>query len=187
MVNTVKSGSIGSIKDVEATFTKLENPANRELTDVMYGGSFTELASYTLLPIVKILGTNYNAVRFESFKNEKGIDIYTKAYLNYENAIATSKNGLGVKSEGQLIISGTKGYCIVEAPWWKTKSFELRFEDAEANEKNFFKFLGDGLRYELSDFVAVINGYGNKAYRLTREESVVMAELMERFLAMNRK
>lgn len=182
LVSTVKSGVIGEIKDVEATFTKLEKLSTRELTDEKYGGSFTELASYTLLPIIKIFGTEHKDVRFQSFKNEKGIDIYTKAYLSYEDATATSKNGLGVKSEGQLIISGTKGYCVAEAPWWKTKSFELRFEDADANDKSFYKFLGDGLRYELSDFVAVVNGYGNKAYRLTREESIAMAGLMEQFL-----
>lgn len=182
LINTIKSGVIGEVKDVEATFTKLENPKNRELTDTKYGGSFTELASYTLLPIIKILGMDYKEIRFESFKNDIGIDIYTKAYIKYDDAISTSKTGLGVKSEGELIISGTKGYCVVEAPWWKTKSFELRFEDSDSNEKNFFKFLGDGLRYELSDFVALVNGNGGKAYRLTREESIILAELMEQFI-----
>ena len=72
--------------------------------------------------------------------------------------MGTAKNGLGVKSEGQLIISGTKGYIIVEAPWWKTQSFEVRYENPELNEKYFNKFLGQGLRYELSDFVSAING-----------------------------
>ena len=182
MISTIKSGAIGEIKDVEATFTKLEKPNTRELTDTKYGGSFTELASYTLLPIIKIFGTDYKDLRFETIKNPNGVDIYTKAYFNYGNAVATSKNGLGVKSEGQLIISGTKGYCIVEAPWWKTKSFELRFEDSDLNDKSFFKFLGDGLRYELSDFVALVNGNGGKAYRLTREESIALADIMERFL-----
>ena len=43
--------------------------------------------------------------------------------------MATSKTGLGVKSEGQLIISGTKGYIVVDAPWWKTQSFEIKYED----------------------------------------------------------
>jgi choline-phosphate cytidylyltransferase len=102
--------------------------------------------------------------------------------LKYDNAFATSKTGLGVKSEGQLIVSGTKGYCVVDAPWWKTKSFELRFEDSESNEKSYFKFAGDGLRYELSDFVATVNGQIKNNYRFTREDSIAMAVLMEKFL-----
>ncbi|MBE6749188.1 MAG: glycerol-3-phosphate cytidylyltransferase [Ruminococcaceae bacterium] len=182
LINTIKSGVIGEVKDVEAAFTKLENPKNRELTDTEYGGCFTELASYTLLPIIKILGMDYKEIRFESFKNDKNIDIYTKAYIKYDDAISTSKTGLGVKSEGELIISGTKGYCVVEAPWWKTKSFELRFENVDAYDRTYCKFFGYGLRYELSDFVAAINGYGKKMFRLTKEESIAIAEIMERFL-----
>ena len=182
LINTIKSGVIGNVKDVEAAFTKLENPKNRELTDAKYGGSFTELASYTLLPIIKILGTDYKEIRFENFKNDIGIDIYTKAYIKYNDAISTSKTGLGVKSEGELIISGTKGYCVVEAPWWKTKSYELRFENVDAYDRTYCKFFGYGLRYELGDFVAAINGYGQEIFRLTKEDSIALAEIMEKFL-----
>lgn len=183
LLSVVKSGAIGTVYDVEACFTKLENPASRELTDIDYGGSFTELASYTLLPIIKILGLNYDEIRFERFANEKGVDIYSKAYFRYGNAVATAKNGLGVKSEGQLIVSGTKGYIVVDAPWWKTKSFEIRYENQELNEKYFNKFLGDGLRYELSAFVSTINGI-NKRNKLSAEESIELAGIIEQFRMM---
>lgn len=182
LLGVVKSGVIGQVYDVEACFTKLENPASREMTDVNYGGSFTELGSYALLPIVKILGVHYQDVRFESFYNELGIDIYTKAYFRYENAVATAKVGLGVKSEGQLIISGTKGYIVVEAPWWKTKSFEVRYENSNLNEKYFTKFLGEGLRYEISDFVSAINGNFAKINKISQDDSAIVAQVMEMFL-----
>ena len=181
LINTVKSGAIGEIKDVEAAFTKLENPLSRELTDTKYGGSFTELASYTLLPIIKFLGMDYKDVRFEKIVNNKGVDIYAKAYFRYDNAMATSKTGLGVKSEGQLIISGTRGYAIVEAPWWKTDYFEIRYENSCHNERYFTKFSGDGLRYELSDFVSTVNGIENISFKLTREESICLARLIQKF------
>ncbi len=189
LLNIVKSGTIGEIRDIEATFTKLEKPFTRELSDSIYGGSFTELASYTLLPIVKLLGTDYKKIRFECFKDKKGIDLYTKAYLTFENAFATSKNGLGVKSEGQLLISGTKGYALVEAPWWKTDYFEIRYENSSNNERYFTKFLGEGLRYELSDFVSTVNGYGEKerGCKLSREESIALAGFMEMFLEQRQK
>ena len=44
---------------------------------------------------------------------------------------------MGVKSEGELIISGTKGYIYVPAPWWKTDYFETRFEDQSENKRYF--------------------------------------------------
>jgi glycerol-3-phosphate cytidylyltransferase len=178
----VKSGRIGQIKDVEAAFTKLTADKARELKSDGFGGSFIELASYPLLAIVKILGTNYKSVRFESFVNKEGVDIYTKAYLRYENAIATAKVGLKVKSEGELIASGTNGYLFVKAPWWKTQDFELRYENQGQNEKHFHKFYGDGLRYEISDFVASILGNGSKNFKLLIGESVAIAGIMEAFI-----
>ncbi|MBR4357850.1 MAG: Gfo/Idh/MocA family oxidoreductase [Butyrivibrio sp.] len=182
MIGMAKSGIIGEIRDVEACFTKLTGDNTRELMDTEYGGSFTELASYTVLPIIKLLGADYKNIRFKYNNTENGLDGYTKAYFEYEDAQATSKTGLKVKSEGQLVISGTTGYIKVTAPWWKTSEFEICYEDTSQNEKVFTQFKGDGLRYEISDFVSIVNGYGNNDFKLTREESIAIAEIMERFL-----
>ncbi|MFE4712067.1 Gfo/Idh/MocA family protein [Paenibacillus sp. NPDC056722] len=177
-----KSGRIGKIRDVEASFTKLVSGQYRELAPEENGGSVTELASYPLLAIVKLLGTEYKDIRFETFVDSNNIDLYTKIYLNYENAVSTAKVGLGVKSEGQLLISGTQGYIYVEAPWWKTQYFEVRHENSEHNEKFFSKFAGDGLRYELSDFISMIYGHENKGFKLTPKESIVISKIIEFFL-----
>ena len=183
MLALAKSGSIGKIKDVEVSFTKLVRGEVRELKKEENGGSVTELASYPLLAIMKVLGTEYEGIRFESFKDENGVDLYTKIYLRYPKAIATAKIGLGVKSEGDLIISGTRGYIYTPAPWWKTQFFEIRYEKIEENEKFFAKYLGEGLRYELSDFVSLINGNERKGYKLTAKESVAISRIIEKFLS----
>jgi len=187
LLSMTKSGIIGKIRDVEACFTRLTPPNVREMTDTETGGSFTEFGSYNLLAIIKLLGTEYENVRFESFFAENGVDIYTKVYLKYRDSVATSKTGLGVKSDGHLLISGTRGYIMVEAPWWKTKGFEICYEDFRQNEKVFTKLAGSGLRYELRDFISAINGYGNDDFKLTRKESIAIAELMEKFLRETRK
>lgn len=175
-------GAIGAIKDVEACFTKLEDDNSRELTDEKYGGSFTELGSYCLLPILKIYGHNYENIQYETVRNDYGIDIYTKVYLRYPNGLATVKCGLGVKSEGKLLISGTRGYITAEAPWWKTNYFEVHRENPDDVERFSERFLGDGLRYEISDLLSRINGDRKKDFKLTRGDSVAMAEIMEAFL-----
>ena len=177
------SGSIGNIRGVEACFTKLENVNQRELTDKKYGGSFTELGSYCLLPIIKLFGLEYRAVRFESINDENGIDLYTKAHIQYKNGLATAECGLGVKSEGKLLIAGTTGYIVVEAPWWKTSYFEVHHENPNDIERFSERFLGDGLRYEICDMLSMINGETTKDFKLTSGESKTMAEFMERFLA----
>lgn len=181
-----QSGRIGRIRDVEACFTKLISGNIRELRPEENGGSLTELASYPLLAIIKLLGTDYKDFRFETFIDENGIDLYTKIYLHYENSVSTAKIGLGVKSEGQLLISGTQGYVYVEAPWWKTKHFEVRHEQPEHNEKFFSKFVGEGFRYELSDFISLINGNVKKGFKLTAKESIAISKIIEAFLAKER-
>lgn len=180
------SGMIGSIRNIEACFTKLEKPESRELTDIRYGGSFTELGSYCMLPIIKIFGEDYIDVRFDTIKGDNGLDLFTKASFTYSNGIATATCGLGVKSEGRLLIAGTKGYIVVEAPWWKTTYFEVHHENPEDVEKYSDRFLGDGLRYEINDFLSMVNGSNKSEFKLTRSESVAFADVMERFLKENR-
>lgn len=178
------SGMIGSIRYIDACFTKLENKENRELSDKKYGGSFTELGSYCLLPIIKLFGKDFEDVRFDVVHDENGVDIFTKASLVFPRGIATATCGLGVKSEGRLLIAGTKGYIMVEAPWWKTTYFEVHYEDPLQVEKYSERFLGDGLRYEIRDFLNMVNGNDKSGFKLTRSESIVMAEIIERFLAL---
>jgi len=176
------SGMIGSVRNVEACFTKLEPSDRRELNNDIYGGSFIELGSYVMLPILKIFGKDYEDIRFEAIRNEKGLDIFTKISLRYPYGIATATCGLGVKSEGRLLISGTKGYLVAEAPWWKTSYFEVHYEDQKRVDKYSEIFLGDGLRYEISDFLSMINGSNSSEFKLTRGESAALADIMERFM-----
>ncbi len=176
------SGIIGSVRYIDACFTKLEENTSRELSDRKYGGSFTELGSYCLLPIIKLFGKEFTDVRFDTVHDGNGLDIFTKASFTFARGIATATCGLGVKSEGRLLIAGTKGYIVVEAPWWKTEYFEVHYEDSSQVEKYSERFLGDGLRYEIKDFLNMINGNNKSDFKLTRSESVVMAEIMEKFL-----
>lgn len=182
MIDTAKSGIIGDIVDVEACFSRITAPQMREMTDAEYGGAFLEFGSYTLLPIIKLLGCDYEDITFNCIKAENGIDLYSKISFRYKNALAMSKTGVGVKSEGQLIIAGTKGYILAQSPWWLTKSFEVRYEDPNKIEKYNPRFLGDGLRYEISEFTARIHGHAKQGFCLTKEESIAMAGVVERFL-----
>lgn len=114
---------------------------------------------------------------------KKKIDLYTKILLKYQSGIIpVAKVGLGVKSEGELIISGTKGYIYVPSPWWKTEYFELRFEDFAKNKKYFYPFQGEGLRYEIAEFLNMINQNKQETYKLKISEIKIINEIIEKFL-----
>lgn len=182
LINVARSGKIGEICSVEACFTRLADVNSRERTDARYGGAFLEFGGYVLLPIIKLLGKDYREVRIDSILGDSGIDLYTQAQLIYDRGMATAKTGVGVKSEGQLVVSGTKGYILAESPWWLTRKFVVRYENPAIVDTYEPQFQGDGLRYEISEFVSNINGYRKNGYKLTAEESIVMAEITEKFM-----
>lgn len=188
MMDMAVSGKIGQIKDVESCFSRLTPPGMREMTDRFYGGSMIEFGSYVLLPVMRLLGTDYRSVEFKSMLADNGIDLYTKMFLEYEDGMGLGKTGLGVKSEGQLVIAGTEGYILAQSPWWLTSRFEVRFEDPNQREVYNYRFEDTGLQYELETFVQAVNRQDgiepkSKIYTgLREEESIAMAGVMEAFL-----
>lgn len=177
----IKSGVIGEVVDIEASLSRLlPDKTRREFDACQAGGSMYESAVYPLLPIFKLLGTEYKNLNIYS-RMENGVDIYTKGVLRYPTAVCSFKLGLGVKTEGNLVISGTKGYAIVEAPWWKTDYFELRYEDQNQNKKFFYKWDGEGLRYEIQEWMSCILNKRFSSARLRRRESIAMAGVIQQF------
>lgn len=180
IVTLVKSGIIGDVVDVKASLSKMVPPPTRELDATQAGGAMTEHAPLTLLAIIKILGIDWHDVNFHS-RMENGVDIYTKGVINYPHATASFTLGIGVKTEGNLVISGTKGYIYVPAPWWLTDFFEVRYEDQTKNKKYFYSYDGDGLRYEIQEWLSMIVNKRRSSYKLRRRESVAIAEIIERY------
>lgn len=178
----IKSGVIGEVVDIEASESKLwsDDMSLREFDPLQAGGSFYELGSYTLLPIIKLMGCQYENLNIYSRMND-GVDMFTRGVFRYPHATCSFKVGLGVKTEGSLVISGTKGYAYVPAPWWKTDYFELRYEDQNKNQKYFYKWDGEGLRYEIQEFISCVVNKRFSTARLRRRESVCMAEIMQAF------
>ena len=122
-----------------------------------FEGSIYDMAGYIFLPIFHLLGADYETIEYYMDKNKNGADLFTRGLITYKNAVATFRTGLGIKTEGQLIITGTEGYLYVPAPWWKTDYFEVRYEDLRNTKKYFWQYEGEGFRYELIEFLRRIN------------------------------
>ena len=180
IVTLIKSGIIGDVVDVKASLSKMVEPPTRELDANQAGGAMTEHAPLTVMAIIKFLGLDWKDVDFHT-KKENGVDIYTKGVINYPHATSSFTLGIGVKTEGNLVISGTKGYVYVPAPWWLTSYFEVRYEDQTKNKKYFYSYDGEGLRYEIQEFFSMIVNNRRSCYKLRRRESVAIAEIIEKY------
>jgi predicted dehydrogenase len=180
IVTLIKSGIIGDVVDVKASLSKMVEPPTRELDVMQAGGAMTEHAPLTVMAIVKLLGIDWKDVDFRT-KRENDVDIYTKGIINYPHATSSFTLGIGVKTEGNLVISGTKGYVYVPAPWWLTSYFEVRYEDQTKNKKFFYSYDGEGLRYEIQEFLSMIVNKRHSCYKLRRRESVAITEIIEKY------
>lgn len=160
MLLLIESGSIGDVVAIDATCTSLRT--NESGDPEFYKKSWNSMTDWgptVLLPVLQLLGTNYRDIRVvSSFADrDKEYDNFSKIDILYDKAVASLKVGKGVKSEGELVISGTKGYVYVPAPWWKTDYFELRYENPEKNKRYFYQLNGEGIRYMIVSFLKAVS------------------------------
>ncbi|BCS85173.1 glycosyltransferase family 2 protein [Prevotella herbatica] len=178
-----KSGIIGKIVSVDATCTSLYNVEIDN--DGMMSSIWNSICAWgptALLPVFQLLGTDYSSktIATHLLREDLDYDTFTKISLIYPHAVASIKVGQGVKSEGELIISGTKGYIYVPAPWWKTDYFEVRYENPADNKRHFYPLEGEGLRYELVSFLKSINS-GNKYSYIDKNISRAIVNIIQNF------
>ena len=184
LILLMKTGNIGDIVSIDATCTSLHD---YDLSDenllTRRWGSYNAWGPTALLPILQLLGCNYKEAKVISkIGNTKlNFDTFTKISFVYDDAVASIKVGNGVKSEGEMIISGTKGYAYIPAPWWKTEYFEIRHEDTRDTKKFYFKIDGEGIRYEIVVFLdLIINGI--KTLYISRDISKQFAKFQSKLL-----
>ncbi len=107
--------------------------------------------------------------------------MFTQVNMLYPHGTATLRTGYGVKSEGSLVISGTKAYIYVPSPWWRTEYFEIRYENFNNNRRYFYKVDGEGIRYELAEFLRMVRTKENN-FTINSVISQGISSVMEKFM-----
>ncbi len=175
----IKGGRIGDAVSVDATCTNLKTNFGAFADSSLKWNSMTAWDPTALLPVFQILGVDPVRMRIASKCSEgnNSFDDFSRISIEYRDAIASAKVGAGAKSEGDLVIFGTKGYVYVPAPWWKTEYFEIRYEDPADNRRYFIQLDGEGIRFEWVQFLRMIVAM---AEGLTGEEAVRREGRIER-------
>lgn len=183
LLGVAKSGRIGDIVSIDVTCTSLSDGADETNADLSSKqNSICAWGPTALLPVFQLLGTKYRNVNIYSkiIDDKLMFDGFTKIDFLYDHSVATVKVAKTAKSEGELIISGTKGYIYVPAPWWKTDYFEVRYENQTDNKRYFYQLDGEGIRYELVVFLKSMSSKKDNAY-ITTEVSNTICEIIEKF------
>lgn len=182
-----KSGRIGSIVSVDSVCTSLEGGAGEAGADLSKKqNSICAWGPTAMLPIFQLLGSDYKSksIATKIIDKEKNFDGFTKIDFVFDHAVASAKVAKGAKTEGELIITGTKGYVYVPAPWWKTDYFELRFENQSNNKRYFYQLDGEGIRYEIVAFAKAIES-GKGMYYINRDVSKNIVKIIESYYCQN--
>ncbi len=176
----VKEGRIGQVTSVDATCTRLRKSAGQDSPSTW--NSIYEWGPTALLPVFQVLGCDYQNLNiFSRFTDQAHQhDSFTKIDFLFRSAVASVKVANGVKSEGELIISGTGGYIYVPAPWWKTDYFEIRYEDIKRNRRYFYQLDGEGIRYEIAAFAKAVEG-GRASSNISEEVAAEISKVTELF------
>lgn len=180
MLVLAKGGKIGDIVSVDSICTSLSDLEKKTKRGTSLDEVWNSICAWgptAMLPIFQLLGTEYVTKQITSHLIAKDFDSFTKIAFVYPHAVASLKVGKGVKSEGELIISGTKGYIYVPAPWWKTDYFEIRYENPADNKRFFYQLDGEGIRYEIVQFIKSIEKGKDNVYIDSSTSRLIVKEV----------
>ena len=183
MLVLAKSGIIGDIISVDSVCTSLSDLEKKAKQGTKLNEVWNSICAWgptAMLPIFQLLGTKFINKQITSLLIADSFDSFSKVSMVFPKSVASFKVGKGVKSEGELIISGTKGYIYVPAPWWKTDYFEVRYENPTDNKRYFYQLDGEGIRYEILSFLKAVQT-GKKSSYIDEEHSKGIACVINDF------
>lgn len=180
MLVLAKSGRIGEIVSIDSTCTsnRITEQSNLETEQ----NSICAWGPTAMLPVFQLSGVKAKKIDIVTklVDEELNFDGFTKVSFEFANSVASIKIAKSAKSEGELIITGTKGYIYVPAPWWKTEYFEIRYENQNENKKYFYQLDGEGIRYEIVAFARAVES-GKKSYYVNNDISIAIATVIDKF------
>ena len=170
LLKELDKGIIGEVKEVRATRTSLYREKNYP-DEFMAQGATNILSGAPSLLVNKVLGKRKTITFFD--QEESGYDISNLIITTHKGgAVGVARVATGIKSEGDAVISGTKGYIYIPAPWWLTKTFFVRFEDTHKSYTFNYELEGCGLRYMIAEFASLIQRGNRKSKMLTPKDMV---------------
>lgn len=178
----LEGGRIGEIKSVELSCSRNPLGFNPHHSG-FWESAFLDWGAIASMPMAHLLGTSPDKIAFNSFRSDSGCCYFTRCEIVYPNAVSSLTVGKGIKTEGDMVITGTEGYVYVPSPWWLTDYFEIRYEDLSRTRKFFWEYGGEGFRHELLEFVRLIREGQIEGVRRDSDDGLWETYLVEQFLS----
>ena len=136
------------------------------------------MSVYTLLPMLKIMGLDYEKADFNVSKDGDNIEFASMNFV-YPNGRAVINVGNTIRVDNQLEIIGTKGTIRMKGDWWRSKSFELHTPGSSDVQLYTTNFEGNGFKYLIRELSSMLSNNRINSKSIFEEESLKIVEILE--------
>ena len=139
---------------------------------------FYDLSVYTLLPMLKIMGMDYEKADFNVSKDGDNIEFASMNFV-YPKGRAVLNVGNTIRVDNQLEIIGTEGTIRMKGDWWRSKSFELHTPGSSDVQLYTTNFEGNGFKYLIRELSSMLSNNRINSKSIFEEESLKIVEILE--------
>ena len=164
-----QGGLIGDILSFNCSISK---------NDDARSNLFYDLSSLTLLPMLKIMGQNYEKAEYMVTKDGEDIEFASMNFV-YPNARAVINVGNKIRVDNQLEIIGTEATIRMKENWWRSKSFSIHKPGESEAEIYNTNFEGNGFRYLIKAMSTMLKNNRIESMGVFEDESVKIVEILE--------
>lgn len=136
VVDLIRSGAIGSVRHIHATFGfhAAYDPKSRLFANDLAGGGIMDVGCYPVSMSRLIAGAEPHTVEGTGVLSDEGVDLYAAGMLYFNNGItARVATGVGQQLDNTVRVFGTQGSIQVPWPWRSPQEWE--FELTKQGEK----------------------------------------------------
>ena len=165
-----QGGLIGDILSFNCAISKIdENRSNL----------FYDLSTYCLIPLLKIMGNDYEKEDFLVTKDGDDVE-FVSMHFTYPNGVAVINVGNKIRVDNQLEIIGTEGTIRMKGDWWRSKTFELHTPNSKDVQIFNTNFEGNGFKYLIKTMSHMLLNNSIKSKSIFEDESLQMVEILEK-------
>jgi len=107
-----------------------------------------------------------------------GVDTLALMHTEHERGFAQLHTGLDLLSHGDAMLSGPRGYVLIDANWWNPRRATVHYLGGRVVELDE-PFAGGGFNYETAHFCGLIREGRRESPEITHALSLGMARLLE--------
>ncbi len=164
-----QGGLIGDILSFNCAISK---------NDVTRSNLFYDLSVYTLVPMLKIMGLNYE--NFDCIVKKDGENIeFASMNFAYPNSRAIITVGNKMRVDNQLEIVGTEGTIRMKNDWWRSRNFEIHTPDSTDVQVFNTNFDGNGFKYLLRELSNLLGDNRIDSRRIQEDELLAIINILE--------